>query len=94
MPLTPVSKRRKVMNFLTNYPDQGLTIAEAKNRFGIANLASTIRQIAPQVEAFGNWKIDRVRTPRGKVRYFMNDTHPGTRTYGFDREGNRFMLAD
>ena len=46
MPLSPVSKRRQVMNFLTNYPDQGLTIAEAKNRFGIGNLASTIRGIA------------------------------------------------
>jgi len=87
MPLSPVSKRRQVMNFLTNYPDQGLTIAEAKSRFGICD-------IVPQVEAFGNWKIERTRTPRGKVRYFMVDTHPGTRTYGFDREGNRYMLAD
>ena len=94
MPLTPVSKRRQVMNFLTQYPDKGLTIAEAKNRFGIGNLASTIRGISSQVEAFGNWKIQRSRTPRGKLRYFMVDTHPGTRTYGYDREGNRFMLAD
>lgn len=93
MPLSPVSKRRQVINFLTNYPDQGLTISEAKSRFGIANLANTIRDIAPQVEAFGNWKIQRTRTPRGKVRYFMVDTHGGERTYGFDREGNRYMIG-
>ena len=92
MPLAPVSKRRQVINFLTNHPDKGLTIAEAKSKFGISNLASTMRGVKNQVEAFGNWEITKMRTPRNKVRYFMNDTHPGTRTHGFDREGNRYMI--
>jgi hypothetical protein len=29
---------------------------------------------------------------RGETVYSMIDTHPGTRTYGFDAQGNRFLL--
>jgi hypothetical protein len=92
MPLAPVSKRRQVINFLANHPDKGLTLAEAKSKFGISNLASTMRGVKNQVEAFGNWEIVKERTPRNKVRYYMVDTHPGTRMYGFDRMGGRYTL--
>ena len=92
MPLAPVSKRRQVMNFLSNHPTKGLTIAEAKSKFGIANLASTMRGIKNQVETYGNWEIVKERTPRNKVRYYMVDTHPGTRMYDFDRMGKRITI--
>ena len=92
MPLAPVSKRRQVINFLSNNPTAGLTLAEAKNKYGIANLASTMRSIKSQVETYGNWEIVKERTPRNKVRYFMVDTHPGHRTFGFDRDGARYTL--
>ena len=92
MPLAPVSKRRQVINFLANHPSKGLTISEARNKFGIANLASTMRSVKGQVESFGNWKIVKNRTPRNRVRYFMEDTHPGTRTYGYSRMGTRYTM--
>ena len=86
-----LTKKRRVINYLAS--GKGLTPAEAKARFGVGNLRATISDIRRQVEAFGNWKIQRTRTPRGKVRYFMVDTHGGERTYGFDREGNRYMIG-
>ena len=92
MPLAPVSKRRQVINFLSNTPTAGLTLAEAKNKYGIANLASTMRSIKSQVETYGNWEIVKERTPRKKTRYFMQDTHPGKRTYAFTREGSRYAI--
>ena len=44
------------------------------------------------VEAYGNWEITLEETPSGKSRYYMEDTHPGDRTYGFDPMGNRYAL--
>ena len=44
------------------------------------------------VEAYGNWEITLQETPGGKSRYYMEDTHPGDRTYGFDPMGNRYAL--
>ena len=48
--------------------------------------------IKSQVETYGNWEIVKEKTPRKKTRYFMNDIHPGKRTYGFDRTGKRVAL--
>ena len=44
------------------------------------------------VEAYGNWEITSEPTSTGKTRYFMEDTHPGQRTYGFDPMGRRYAL--
>ena len=85
------TKRRKVMNYLSS--GKGLTPAEAKSRFGVGNLRATISDIKSQVEAFGNWEIVTESTSKGNTRYFMEDTHPGTRTYGFDKDGSRYMIG-
>ena len=84
------TKRRKVMNYLSS--GKGLTPAEAKSRFGVGNLRATISDIKSQVESFGNWEIVTESCANGSTRYFMEDTHPGKRTYGFDVNGNRYSL--
>ena len=85
-----ITKRRKVMNYLSN--GKGLTPAEAKSRFGVGNLRATISDIRSMVEAHGNWEITTEETSNGSTRYFMEDTHPGSRTYGFDKNGKRYAL--
>jgi len=84
------TKRRKVMNYLSN--GKGLTPREAKSRFGVGNLRATISDIKSQVECFGNWEITTESCANGSTRYSMQDTHPGTRMYGFANDGSRFMI--
>ena len=91
MPMAPVSKRRQVINYLTN-SNHGLTESEARNRYGLNRLASTMGTIKKQLEANGNWAVSTTKTPHGKTRYFVTDTHSGTRTYGFNRNGSRYAL--
>ena len=91
MAMAPVSKRRQVINYLTN-SDSGLTESEARKRYGLKSLASTMSTIKKQLEANGNWAISTAKTAHGKTRYFATDTHSGTRTYGFNRMGGRFAL--
>ena len=88
--MSTMTKRRKVMNCLAN--GGSLTANEAKSRYGVGNLRATISSIRSQVEAYGNWEIVSESTATGKTRYFMNDTHPGVRTYGYDKFGSRFAL--
>jgi len=88
--MSTITKRRKVMNYLAN--GNGITAAQAKSRFGVGNLRATISSIKSQVEAYGNWEVVSEETATGKTRYFMDDTHPGVRTYGFDSHGNRYAL--
>ena len=85
-----LTKKRRVMNYLAN--GKGLTANEAKARFGVGNLRATISDIKSQVEAFGNWEIVSESTSTGMTRYFMEDAHPGDRTYGYDAEGNRYSI--
>ena len=85
-----LTKKRRVINYLAN--GKGLTANEAKARFGVGNLRATISDIKSQVEAFGNWEIISESTSTGMTRYFMEDTHPGDRTYGYDAEGNRYSI--
>ena len=89
MPNT-MTKKRRVINYLAS--GKGLTEAEARSRFGVGNLRATISNIRDMVEAYGNWEITLEETPSGKSRYYMEDTHPGDRTYGFDPMGNRYAL--
>ena len=85
-----LTKKRRVINYLSS--GKGLTPAEARSRFGVANLRATISDIRAMVEAYGNWEITTEETANGSTRYFMEDTHPGSRTYGFDKNGNRYSL--
>ena len=85
-----MTKKRRVINYLAS--GKGLTEAEARSRFGVGNLRATISNIRDMVETYGNWEITLQETPSGKSRYYMEDTHPGDRTYGFDPMGNRYAL--
>lgn len=88
--MSTMTKRRKVMNHLSN--GKAITAAQAKSRFGVANLRATISSIKSQVETYGNWEVVSEQTATGKTRYSMVDTHPGKRTYGFDVDGSRYAL--
>lgn len=85
-----MTKKRRVINYLAT--GKGLTEAEARSRFGVGNLRATISNIRDMVEAYGNWSITTEETPTGKTRYFMEDTHPGERSYGYDPMGTRYAL--
>jgi len=85
-----MTKKRRVINYLAS--GKGLTEAEARSRFGVGNLRATISTIRDMVEAYGNWEITLQETPSGKSRYFMEDTHPGERSYGYDPMGHRYAL--
>ena len=85
-----MTKKRRVINYLAS--GKGLTEGEARSRFGVANLRATVSDIREMVEAHGNWEITSESTSTGKTRYFMEDTHPGERTYGFDSMGRRYAL--
>ena len=90
-----LSKKRRLINYLYNGggSNKGITSNEARAKFGIANLRATISDIKSMVEAFGNWEIVSEETSTGKTRYFMVDTHPGNRTYGYAEDGSRFTMA-
>mgnify|MGYP003150413124 CR=1 FL=1 len=90
MPTCTLSKKRRVINTLAN--GNGLTANEAKAKYGVANMRAMMSSIRDLVEVYGNWEIVTEETPSGKTRYFMEDTHPGERTYGFDSNGHRFLL--
>ena len=85
-----LTKKRRVINYLAS--GKGLAPAEARSRFGVANLRATISDIRSMVEQYGNWEIVTEDTSNGSTRYFMEDTHPGNRTYGFDKMGKRVAL--
>lgn len=85
-----LSKTRQVLNYLAS--GKTLSGTQAESKFGVKNLRATISSIRSIVEAHGNWEINTSTNSRGDTVYSMQDTHPGRRTYGFDANGNRFML--
>jgi|GEM_PF-3104853 len=84
---TKFSKQRNVINHLSS--GKSLTAARAKSKFGVKNLRACISSIRAKVETYGNWEI----TTDGNGAYSMYDTHPGRRTYTFNRDGTRTMIA-
>ena len=88
--MTTMTKKRKVINYLTS--GKGLTSNEARSRFGVANFRAVMSDIRSQFEEYGNWKVTTEETTTGKSRYFLQDIHPGTRTWGYDKNGTRYML--
>lgn len=85
-----LSKTRQVINFLAS--GKTLSAAQANNKFGVKNLRAMISQVRDIVESHGNWQIESNTNSRGETIYSMIDTHPGSRTYGFDDQGNRYLL--
>jgi hypothetical protein len=58
----------------------------------VQNLRATISDIREIVEEFGNWRVETRTSPSGRTQYFMRDTHPGRRSYGFRKDGSRFKI--
>jgi len=80
--MSKISKKRKVINYMAS--GRSISAAQARSMFGVQNLRATISNIRETVEQFGNWTIEN-----DNGRYFMYDTHPGRRSYTFNREGRR-----
>ena len=85
-----ITKKQRVLNYLSS--GKSLTASQAKSRYGVGNLRATMSDIRGLVEGFGNWKIVTDKSRSGMTRYTMVDSHPGKRTYGFDKFGNRYTL--
>jgi len=85
-----LSKTRRVINYLSS--GKTLSAAQAQSKFGVKNFRAMISSIRERVEAHGNWIVETNSNSRGDTVYRMVDTHPGTRTYGFDKNGNRYSL--
>ena len=81
-----LSKQRRVLNFL--YSGKAITPTQAKTKFGVKNLRACISSIRDMVETYGNWEI----TNEGGS-YSMFDTHPGRRSYDFNRDGTRTLIS-
>ena len=86
-----LSKKRRVINYLTS--GKGLTSAEAASRFGVGNFRAMMSEIRAEFERFGNWQVVTEETSTGKSRYFLEDIHPGQRTYAYNQDGSRYMMA-
>ena len=81
-----ISKKRKVINYMSR--GRSITPAQARRLFGVQNLRATISDIRETVGQYGNWEI-----VNEDGRYYMNDTHPGNRTFRFDQNGRRVRLT-
>jgi hypothetical protein len=85
-----LTKKRKVINYLT--AGKGLTSNEARSRFGVGNMRAMMSDIRSEFEKYGNWQVVTESTTSGRSRYFMEDIHPGVRTYGYRSDGTRYSL--
>ena len=81
-----LTKKRRVINYLT--AGKGLTSNEA--RVGI--MRAMMSDIRSEFEKYGNWEVVTEETSTGMSRYFLEDIHPGQRTYGYRPDGTRYML--
>lgn len=85
-----LTKKRRVINYLT--AGKGLTSNEARSRFGVGNMRALMSDIRSEFEKYGNWEVVTEETSTGTSRYFLEDIHPGQRTYGYRPDGTRYML--
>jgi hypothetical protein len=88
---TRMTKIRRVVNLLRQ--GKTLTANQAASRYGVKNLRAMISTIREEFEKYGNWEVRVTKNSRGSTVYQMVDTHPGVRTYGFDKNGRRTKLA-
>jgi len=86
-----LTKKRRVINYLTS--GKGLTSAEAASRFGVGNMRAMMSVIRSEFTKYGNWEVVNEQTTTGKTRYFLKDVHPGTRTYAYNNDGSKYMMA-
>lgn len=93
MATAKISGKRQVINFLTTGSNRSLSQAQATSRFGVKNLRSVMTEIKYILEANGNWEVNEETNSRGMTTYSIKDTHPGERTYGFEKDGSRFLLS-
>jgi|TARA_R110001592_G_scaffold120363_1_gene324438 hypothetical protein len=85
-----LTKKRKVINYLT--AGKGLTSNEARSRFGVGNMRAMMSDIRSEFEKYGNWEVTTEATNSGMSRYFLEDTHPGDRVWGYRADGTRYMI--
>lgn len=88
---TKISNMRQVINHLSS--GKTLTGTQAQSRFGIKNFRALISNVKYIVESNGNWEVQTDTNSKGETVYSMLDTHPGCRSYGFRKDGSRFLLA-
>ena len=63
---------------------RSMTFAEPGNKKRLMSAEQWYDQVMGQIQS--------EVSPTGKTRYSMVDTHPGRRTYGFRKDGSRFMI--
>lgn len=63
---------RRVIKYLTDHNDRGLTAAQANAMFGVANLPATMTRVRKIVERYGNWEVNRETNSRGAARYHLD----------------------
>lgn len=82
-----LSATRQVINYLV--AGRSLTSAQARTKFGVKSMPKMMDCIANLLESQGNWEV----TKSDSGAYSVEDTHPGTRSYKFDRFGSRTLIA-
>ena len=82
-----LSATRQVINYLV--AGRSLTSAQARTKFGVKSMPKMMDCIANLLESQGNWEV----TKSDSGAYSVEDTHPGTRQYKFDRFGSRTLIA-
>lgn len=70
MPRTAAHPRDRVMQYIINNPDRGISASEARNRYGVENLGPMIRGIRNRLSEQGLTVVSE-RTPRGVLRYYL-----------------------
>ena len=91
MATAKISMKRQVLNFLTS--GKTLSAEQAKTRFGVKNFRALMTEIKYIVETNGNWEVNTTTNSRGVESYSIKYIHPGDRTYGFQKDGTRFLLC-
>ena len=81
-------KKRRVINYLT----AGSDYPTSRPQFGVGNMRALMSDIRSEFEKYGNWEVVTEETSTGTSRYFLEDIHPGQRTYGYRPDGTRYML--
>lgn len=91
MATAKISVKRQVLNYLIT--GKTLSAEQAKSRFGVKNFRAMMTEIKYIVETNGNWEVNTNTNSRGVESYSITDTHPGERTYGYEKDGSRFLLC-
>ncbi len=83
-----LSATRQVINYLV--AGRSLTSAQARAKFGVKSMPRMMRVISNLLEQYGNWEVSQCDITGA---YSVEDTHSGTRTYKFSRDGKRTAIV-